>query len=77
VTPEQLLPWKLRLFWAGALLMAIGVILDRRPVMLASAVILFVGILLRFVYRAPPPPRHPDWDEPDPPQAPPAQGDGR
>jgi len=67
VTPEQLLPWKVRLFFGGALLMAVGVILDRRPIILASMAVLAVGVLLRFLHRPPVPPRHPDWDEPDPP----------
>jgi sugar phosphate permease len=63
ITPEAAFPWKLRLFFAGAIFFLLGVFLDRRPFIVAAIVTLAVGIILRFLSREPPAEVHPSWYE--------------
>lgn len=70
MSPEAVLAWKLRLLVAGAGLLLLGIVLDRRPLVLASIVLFGAGLVLRILYRPPPQPRHASWDEPEPPDAP-------
>ena len=65
MTREAQLAWKLGLFVAGAVLLVLGIVLERRVLVLASIVTLGAGIVLRLLYRPPPPPRHPSWDQPE------------
>ena len=70
LTRESVTPWKLRLFFAGAFFLLLGIYLDRRPLVVAAIVTLGIAFLLRFVGRDP---RHhevhPSWfeDEDAPP----------
>jgi hypothetical protein len=65
MSPEDAVAWKLRIFLAGALFLLLGIILERRPLILASIVVLAIGVVLRLATRRPPPPRHASWDEPE------------
>ena len=65
MTGEAQLAWKLAMFVAGAALLVLGIVLEQRVLVLASIVTLGIGIVLRLVYRQPPPPRHPSWDQPE------------
>jgi ABC-type branched-subunit amino acid transport system permease subunit len=63
ITPEAAFPWKLRLFFAGAIFLLLGIFLDRRPLVVAAIATLAVGMVLRFLSRKPPPEVHPSWYE--------------
>jgi hypothetical protein len=43
------LEWRVRLFWAGALLALVGIYWEIGPVIWAAITLLFVGVFLRFV----------------------------
>ena len=45
ISPEAAFPWKLRLFFAGALFFLLGIFLDRRPLIVAAIVTLAIGII--------------------------------
>ncbi len=62
-TPETLTHWKLRLFFAGAIFLVLGIVLDRRPFVAAAIVTLAIALILRFIGRKPPPEVHPSWFE--------------
>jgi NhaP-type Na+/H+ or K+/H+ antiporter len=61
LTPEAVFPWKLRLFFAGAIFLLLGMYLDRREPVIAAIVVLGIGLVLRFLSRKPPPEVHPSW----------------
>jgi hypothetical protein len=63
LTPEEVFPWKLRLFFAGAIFLLIGMYLDRREPVIAAIVVLAIAVLLRFVGRKPKREVHPSWYE--------------
>ncbi len=66
LSPEAAFHWKMRLFFAGALLLLLGMFLDRRPLVGAAIVVLAAGVLLRFVGRERPRQEvHPSWYEDD------------
>lgn len=43
------LPWRVRLFWIGAVVAMVGIYLERSWLVWAAIVVLLVGIYLRFV----------------------------
>lgn len=43
------LPWRVRLFWIGAVLAMVGIYLERSWLVWAAIVVLLAGISLRFV----------------------------
>ncbi len=49
--PDLHLDWKVRIFFAGALVAFIGMILESSLLVLAAIAVLLVGVLLRFVPR--------------------------
>jgi Flp pilus assembly protein TadB len=49
--PDPFLDWKLRIFFAGAVLLMAGVLLDRRVLALLAAVVLGAGLILALVIR--------------------------
>ena len=63
ISPEAAFPWKLRLFFAGAIFFLLGIFLDRRAFIVAAIVTLAIGIILRILSRSPPPEVHPSWFE--------------
>lgn len=64
ITPEAALQWKVRLFFAGAVFILLGIFLNRRILVAASMVPLAIAFLLRFVDRKPRRDEvHPSWYE--------------
>jgi hypothetical protein len=49
--PDPFLEWKLRIFFAGALLMVLGVFLDREVLLLLAAAVLGVGMVFILIAR--------------------------
>ena len=49
--PDPFLDWKVRIFFAGATLLAAGVFLQRDVLALVAAGVLFVGVLLMVFVR--------------------------
>ena len=47
--PDPFLDWKVRIFFAGAALLMVGVVLDREVVVLAAAVVLAAGSVLMLI----------------------------
>lgn len=64
--PDPLLDWKLRLFFAGAAVLMLSMVLDRRPLALVAIGVLGAGMVLVLVDRV----RHrpPRWVEDDEPE---------
>jgi hypothetical protein len=52
--PDPLLDWKVRLFFAGAVLLLVGMALDRRVMVGAGVAVLVAAFALRFFDRRPP-----------------------
>ena len=63
LTPEAVVPWKVRLFFAGALFLVLGMLLERRELVAAAIATLAIAVLLRFVGRRKPDAVHPSWFE--------------
>ncbi len=64
MAPESLLRWKVILFFAGAIFLLLGMLLDRQPLVIAAIVTLGMAIILRFVgRRARREEVHPSWYE--------------
>jgi Flp pilus assembly protein TadB len=49
--PDPFLDWKVRIFFAGAVLLMAGVLLDRRVLALLAAAVLGAGLVLGLVVR--------------------------
>ncbi len=47
--PDPLLDWKVRVFFAGAVLLAAGVLLDRDVLVLLAIVVLVVGLFATLI----------------------------
>ena len=65
--PDPLLDWKLRLFFAGAAVLILSMVLDRRPLALVAIGVLGLGMVLVLIDRV----RHrrqPRWVEDDEPE---------
>ena len=63
LTPEAVFPWKLGLFFVGALFLVLGIFFDRRELVAAAIATLAIAVLLRFIGRKKPDAVHPSWFE--------------
>lgn len=62
ITPEAAYHWKVRLFFAGAFFVVLGIFLNRRILVAAAVVPLGIAFALRFVDRKPRHTEvHPSW----------------
>ena len=50
--PDPFLDWKVRIFFAGAVLLALAVIFDRDVLALVAAAVLGIGVVVGLVQRA-------------------------
>jgi hypothetical protein len=49
--PDPFLDWKVRIFFAGAVLLMVGVLLNRNVLALLAAVVLGAGLVLTLIVR--------------------------
>ena len=64
IAPEAAYAWKVRLFFAGAVFVVLGIFVNRREIVAVAIVPLGIAFLLRFVGRKPRHDEvHPSWYE--------------
>ena len=69
ISPESVVPWKVRLFFVGAFFLLVGIIRNQQTFIIAAIVTLAIAFVLRFVGRKPRhEPVHPSWFEDDAPR---------